>query len=249
MKGTYLDPFWYALSFLTRFPAPSRDLSDEAWKKSTSWYPFVGLLLGGALVGVAWTISLLAPPLLVAVLVVTAWVVLTGGLHLDGWMDTADGFGSHRPRERVLEIMKDSRVGAMGVLAALLLLGNKVAALAAVDGERQLACLLLAPVLGRAAMLVALAYLPSARADGLGQSLRSAGKRVNVWAWGVTVLVLLFAGFWLSDSLIPALLLAALFAWLLLRTSLRKIGGCTGDVYGALCEGVEAAVLLGVALS
>jgi adenosylcobinamide-GDP ribazoletransferase len=241
--------FWHALAFLTRLPVP-KNLQNEAWSRSPSWYPAVGLLLGGVLAALAWGLGLLAAPsLLTAMLVVTAWVYLTGGLHLDGLMDTADGFGSYRSRERVLEIMKDSRVGAMGVLAAILLLGNKVAALAALPSSvAQALGLLLATMLGRTVMLAALYWARYAREDGLAKSLKSVGAAGKTVPFLFAALVLIASAWWLKGALVLVIVLPLLVAFLLIRASYKRIGGCTGDVFGALCELTETAVLIALAL-
>lgn len=243
----WVDAFWHALSFLTRLPVP-RNIEREAWAHSPAWYPAVGLVVGGLLAVLAQGLGLLAPPVLSAMLVVTVWVYGTGGLHLDGLMDTADGFGSQRDRERILEIMKDSRVGGMGVLAAVLVLGNKVAALSTLHGTTLVWGLLLAPVLGRAAMLIALWFYPYARETGLAQSLQAVGRVGRVVPFLLVGVVVLVSVWWLRGEAVFVLFLPVLVAWRLLVTANRKIGGCTGDVYGALCELTEAAVLLALAL-
>ena len=116
-----MKPLFYAVAFLTRIPVPFRfDARDRT--KSTAYYPLVGLLIGGVIAAFDGLIAVHFPPLVRAVLVTACWVFITGGLHLDGLMDVFDGLGSHREPERILAIMKDSRVGAMGVLAAVLIL-------------------------------------------------------------------------------------------------------------------------------
>ncbi|KEO81796.1 adenosylcobinamide-GDP ribazoletransferase [Tumebacillus flagellatus] len=240
-----MSSFFHALGFLTRLPVP-RNLNPDAWSKSPPWYPVVGVLLGALLALVGYALEFLTPPAVTAILLLTLWVFLTGGLHLDGLMDTADGFGSYRSKERILEIMKDSRVGGMGVLAAILLLGTKAAALFSLQGSSQIIALAAAPVLGRMAMTAALYGFPYAREEGLAQSLR---KDARVEGWVVFfffLLVCLFVGRVLG---IFTLVLSAVACTLLIRSSLRKIGGLTGDVYGALCEVTEAVVLLSVVVA
>lgn len=179
--------------------------------------------------------------MVLAMLLVTVWVCLTGGLHMDGLMDTADGFGSQRSRERVLEIMKDSRVGAMGVLAAVLLLGNKVVLLAHLQGNELWLGILTAVILGRSAMLIALYAFPYARAEGLAQTLRTRPRWYRLWP-----LLLAAPGLILLHW---TLIFPLLAGWMLISASQKKIGGLTGDIYGALCELVEVTVLLGFLLT
>jgi adenosylcobinamide-GDP ribazoletransferase len=235
-----LSSFFHALGFLTRIPVP-RNLNPEAWKTSPPWYSIIGLLIGGLLAGAAFGAGQVAPPLVAAMLVLTLWVYLTGGLHLDGLMDTADGFGSYRSRERILEIMKDSRVGGMGVLAAILVLGNKLAALYSLHSVFQLTALVIAPMMGRGAMMAAMYLFPYAREEGLGQSLRSTGR---TYGWSLFLLILItFVGMAGVIALLP-IGLTCIACVLLIHSSLKKIGGLTGDVYGAICEVTEAVVLL-----
>lgn len=231
-----LHAFWHAVAFLTRFPVPKR-LQADAWSLSPPLYPLAGALLGGALALGAFLLEGHLPPLVLAMLLITCWVYLTGGLHLDGLMDTADGFGSQRPRERILEIMKDSRVGAMGVLAAVLLLGNKLMILAHLQGEELWLGILMAVIWGRSTMLIALYAFPYARAEGLAQTLNRRPPWIRLWP-----LLLAAPGLiWLQWTVIFPLLACLM----LISASKRKIGGLTGDVYGALCEVVEVTVLLG----
>ncbi|MCX7569265.1 adenosylcobinamide-GDP ribazoletransferase [Tumebacillus sp. DT12] len=240
--------FWHAVAFLTRFPVPGR-LEEEAWEASPPFYPVVGLFLGAAVALAVWALGVVAPGWVAAMLTVTLWVYLTGGLHLDGVMDTADGFGSYRSRERVLEIMKDSRVGAMGVLAAVLLLGNKVAALAALPaGSMQAAAVVLAAVVGRTAMLAVLYGAPYARENGLANSLRFGGRWERVWPFLFAAVAVAGCAVWLQGSVAVAVLLAAGAAVWLVRVAQKKIGGCTGDVYGAVCEVTETVVLVALTL-
>lgn len=110
--------FIAALQFLTRLPIPVQVADDPGvFRRSTVFYPAAGLVIGGMVAGIGYGASFVFPAPVNAALLLCIWVLLTGGLHLDGLMDTADGLLSHRSRERMLEIMKDSRVGAMGVIA------------------------------------------------------------------------------------------------------------------------------------
>lgn len=239
-----IHSFFHAMGFLTRLPVPKR-LEASAWATSPPWYPVVGLLIGGILTLGNLLLQEVAPAAVASMILLTLWVFLTGGLHLDGLMDTADGFGSYRSRERILEIMKDSRVGGMGVLASILLLGNKFAALSVLQGQGLLCALLLAPVLGRGAMMAALYYVPYAREEGLAQSLRSAGRVGRFVSFLFSIACLIGVAWFVGGKVVLLTCVCAGLAFaLLVRSSLRKIGGATGDVYGALCEVTEAVVLI-----
>ncbi|MBN2908921.1 adenosylcobinamide-GDP ribazoletransferase [Polycladomyces sp. WAk] len=236
MKG-----FWSALAFLTRIPVPVRWLHPDGWRTSPAFYPAVGGVIGLCLVGFNWLTASWLSPWVRAVLVVGMWVRLTGGLHLDGLMDTADGMGANRDREQTLAIMKDSRIGAMGVLAALFVVLVKVAAVHDLSFFATIA-LFSAPVAGRMAILSALYFWPYVRQDGIGSQLKAAltGWRVaGAWAFGIILLTV--ASGWLAVLTLAVTLVVTVW---MARRVVHKIGGLTGDVYGAIVEVAEAAVLI-----
>lgn len=181
-----------AFQFLTRLPVKAElDFSPDLLKRSASYYPLVGVVIGIIVWGFAALASMVLPPLPCAILTLVVWVWLTGGLHLDGWMDAADALFSYRSRERMLEIMKDSRVGAMGVIACVLLLMLKASLLYTVLVERNVSGLLLLPMVwSRWFMVHAMKRWPKARNDD-GLAARFAdmsGGRVGLAVfWAVLV--------------------------------------------------------------
>jgi len=220
-------------------PFPKTWRSDEkTLARSTPWFPVVGLLIGGMAAALGYALGRVFPGLLTSVLVVISLLIVSGGLHLDGLADTADGFFSSRPRERVLEIMKDSRTGPMGVAAVVCVISLKIAALASVPVGARWWTLLMVPLAGRCALVTNLSVLPYARAEGgLGSVFHNNRSVYNaIWASAVLALVGWFAGGWLGlvagVSSIAAGLLFALHVY-------RKIGGLTGDTLGAASELVE----------
>jgi len=233
-----------AIGFLTRVPVPAHVFADKAARaRSLPWYPLVGLLLGLVLAALAWCLQE-SPPLLGAVLLLLAWVWLTGGLHLDGLADTADAWvGGLGDRERTLAIMKDPRSGPAGVTAVMLLLLLKFAALASLETPPLIA-LALAPLLGRAALTAAFLSTPYVRAEGLGSGLADASRPACVAALLLAAALPLLAG----ERGLYALLAVALVFWLWRRACLRRLGGMTGDTCGALTELVEVAVLVMLAI-
>ncbi len=234
---------WFdtALRFLTSVPLPWPALAPAAGiSGALPYFPLVGALIGLALLAVGWLANLFWPPLASAALLVIAWGMLSGGLHLDGLSDTADGVMSWRPRERKLEIMRDSRIGVMGALALIGALLLKLAFLADAGASWWRAALL-APMLGRWALLYAIARFPAARADGLGSSVQGRVDQARLLA--VSALVLLVAAAVAGVGGMLACLLAALGAHLLGRWWTRDLGGLTGDTYGACCELVEVIAL------
>ncbi len=225
-----------ALRFLTVLPLPGRlGASAEELAGSVFWFPVVGVLIGLGSGGLAWVAFRFAPPAVAAVVVVIALAAVSKGLHLDGLADAADGLLSSRSRERMLEIMKDSHVGVMGVLALLAVLGLKVTALASLGAEWAWVAALLMPVAGRGAMTMLMGTLPYARPEGGLGALFALGKDPVVAGWALVVLlgVGLVAGRemgLMAGGLTAGV--AAVFGWHVRRV----LGGMTGDTLGAVCE-------------
>lgn len=236
MRGLIL-----ALQFLTRLPTPAvRDFQADDLARSAAWFPAVGLLLGGllALLGLA---ARPFDPWLAALLVLIAWVWLTGGLHLDGLADTFDALGAaHRDRERFLQVLSDPHVGSFGVIALVLQLAAKLVLLGVAfsHGVSPLA-LLLIPAWARLGALWWSQSLPSLK-PGLGERFKWRAGRWLPLAWLLLLLAasLPFAGLWL----------APLVLWFWRRFLLAKVGGMTGDCLGAGVEVSEALLLLAVVL-
>ena len=233
-----------AITFLTRIPLPvSKDVTSEEIGRSMPFFPLVGLLIGLILIGIDRSLSYLWPPVVINVALFVSLVAITGGLHLDGLMDTCDGIFSGRDRDRVLEIMRDSRVGAFGVLGAICVAAMKIALLNALHGDLRWAGLLLFPMLGRWSMVMAITFFPYARESaGLGTPFTEfATKRYILWATlpvlAVSIPILLW---WI----IPLLAAVSCATWLIGKWISRKIGGLTGDNYGAICEVTETLLLM-----
>ncbi len=231
-----------ALHFLTRLPLPRRETTLEGVGQAAWAFPVVGMLIGLLLTGTVWLLGLVFPPLLLAALVLACWVAVTGALHLDGWVDCCDALFAARPPEDRLEILRDVHVGAFGVVGGVVLLLVKFAALASLPAGREWPALFLAPTLGRWAMVYAIVRYPYARPQGLGTVLK---ERTGLRGLLVATAVALVA---VAASRVWAGLLAFAVAWgltvLFSRWALGRLPGLTGDVYGALCELVETAVLL-----
>ena len=230
-----------AISFLTIFPVYQERAESQELGRSVSYYPLVGLLLGALVAGLCYGLHRLGLTLAGDGLVVVALVVLTGGLHMDGLMDTADGLFSGRNLEQKLAIMKDSRVGAMGVMAFATVLLLKTVFLYELSMGLKLTALILAPAAGRWAMVYGIIRFPYARQEGLGGSLAQAGR----CQLAVATLILLAAALWLAG---PAGLGIAAFVLLgtlaTTRFISKCIGGMTGDTYGATGELIEVWTIL-----
>lgn len=231
-----------AVSFLTIIPAGGV-ASGEAWlSRAAAWFPLVGGLVGGGAAGVVLLADAAGVPGAVGgALAIVFAMVVTRGLHEDGLADTADGLGVHGTLERRLAAMKDSAVGAHGALAMACALLLAALSLAALDAEDAARALVVAHVLSRAAMVVAAAALPNARAsEGLGRSLD-----VSPFVALLVVVVAAAAAVALGGAVALGAAAAAVLAALLVQR--RAFGGRTGDTLGATGKLVEIAAL--VALS
>lgn len=258
-----------AFQFLSRFPIRREiPFTPEVQQRSVVFYPLVGGVIGLTVALLGWGLSLALPVFPASVITLTVWVGLTGGLHLDGWMDSADALLSHRSRERMLEIMKDSRVGAMGVIACTLLLLLKASLIQSIfelSGgvwKQEALLLVLAPVWSRWFMVHAMYRWPVARgSEGLAALFSGLSNlrrlQAGLMAVLVTLVVIVTLGLvtdstqlWISG--LSALVLAPFLTWLIgaavAGRMSRRLGGLTGDTYGALNELLEAAILLFVVL-
>ena len=236
--------FLAALQFLTVTPPIiRRAFTAREMGGAVGFYPLIGLLLGAALTGGAALANRFFPQPLAAALTLTLWVTLTGGLHVDGFLDACDGLLGGATPERRMEIMRDHRIGAFAFAGGALLFLLKFSALAALHATGwQFTALLLAPALGRWAMTVTVAAFPYARPAGLGLELKMNVTWRQIALASATVLIAAwFLAYWLG---LMALIVAALTLLAIATFTLRRIPGLTGDIYGAVCELVELAVLL-----
>ncbi|GAC1542450.1 MAG: adenosylcobinamide-GDP ribazoletransferase [Herpetosiphon sp.] len=230
-----------ALRFLTILAVPGLPApDDQSVARAVPAFPLVGLIVGGVTVATGWVAGSVWGPAVRAVVVVLAGALLTAGLHLDGVADSCDGLLSWRSRERMLEIMKDSRIGTMGALGLLTVVGLKVLALAQLGGGWWIAALV-APVWGRWAGIHGIFWFPSATSTGLGGQAREHIRGRDYWiATGLTgILSVGVVGPW---GLAVAVVVPT--SHLLAARMSRTLGGLTGDSYGALIEVGEVVALL-----
>ena len=242
LKGLLpMQSFISALAHLTRLPLPAVPFDEESFGRSTAFFPLAGLVLGGILAAFWLLAAPFLPAPLLAALLVVGMVILTGGIHLDGFIDGVDGLFSGRSRERKLEIMRDSRVGAFGVLGLVCLLLLKYNLFLVLPRESLPLLLVVTPALSRWGITLAAAHFPYARAEGMGK-LHGAytGKRevaiatltaaaASGAALGAAGLCLLAAG-------------GALTFFAGFRVT-RTLGGLTGDIYGLINELMEVFLL------
>ena len=236
-----MNDFLVALTLLTVFHLPRRGSNISA--RAFAYYPLVGLVIGAVLAVASIVLRLIIPNLVAASLVVGLWAVITGALHLDGFADACDGLFATSTRERRLEILRDVHLGAFGAVGLILLLITKVTAVASLQ---TFAPLLLAPILGRWAMVYGAAY-PPARQEGMAVMFRAGLTRRELLI--ATALAAVSAAIfgWLG---LAAFVGAFLVATVIARLALTRLGGLTGDIYGMICESVEVTTLLiGIALA
>ncbi|HWR40047.1 MAG TPA: adenosylcobinamide-GDP ribazoletransferase [Patescibacteria group bacterium] len=241
-----IQDFFTGLQFLTRLRLVRQDdWSPAGFGRSVKFFPLVGAVIGLVLAGTGWLGANLLPPHVLGAVLVLAWVMVTGGLHCDGLMDTMDGVFSGRDRERMLEIMKDSRVGANGVVAFVLTYLLKWSLLVDLPVPMLVPALFTAPVAARMAMVMAISAFAYARPDGMGKAFAVyAGRPTQIFAVLSAALLLAPLGW-------PAVaggVSAALFALLFGRYVSCRLGGLTGDVYGAVAELSEVVVLVAFAV-
>ena len=244
-----MKSFFLALSLLTRIPVPFK-LYDGIKKSSsaTRYFPFVGLVIGLIVAVIAYVLAPLLPVWPFAVLMSLCLAGFSGFLHLDGVADCADGFLSSRPTERILEIMKDSRIGAMGTLALIFVVLMKVSLIGSLVQSQKLESLamilLLCPLAGRCAILWHMWCTPVI-GDGLGKSF---------WdrSYGIQFMALLLFGlvhFYLMPERLVMNVSLLIFVTILGSFYCRsKIKGGTGDTLGVACELGEITLLLGFVL-
>lgn len=238
-----MKSFITALQFLTRIHLKNQpDLTIEDFGRSTKFFPLVGAILGFIYLLAAWClIAVFGWANFVTTILVLLPVLVTGGLLLDGYMDTADGVFSARDRERKLEIMKDSRVGSFGVLALVALMMIDWTVLRDIKLVLIMTALFIMPVIGRMAMVMVIAFFPYARKEGMGKAFADMADKETVAIAGITTI--LFVVPW-GQAAIAALAAGLGFAWLLGAWLTSKLGGLTGDTYGAIETLTETMVLV-----
>ena len=239
--------FQTALQFLTKAPiAAARTVDDKVMARSMAYFSVVGLLLGVAAAGVYYVFALWFSSTVAIMGAIIFAIFVTGNLHGDGLMDTADGIFSGRPRERMLEIMKDSRVGSHGVMAGVLVVFLRFVLLGEMDSTSIMMALALAPVLGRWAQVYGAARYTYVRANGgIGSFTDHVGWRElalnSIVAAGLGLVL-----FKLSGLIVLGITLAATILFFEFIKS--KLGGITGDTLGAANESIEVLTLLTIVL-
>lgn len=229
--------FITGLQFLTTIRLwPETEWSSERFGRSVRYFPLIGAVLGAVIAGSYLLFSAWIPEHLTVALLIIGNILLTGALLCDGFMDTMDGVLSGRSPERMLEIMKDSRVGANGVMAFVCLILLKWSILLDFPVQFLPATLFAAPIIGRVAMVVTITSLPYARPQGIGKAFADfCGDHTRTFA--------LITGFGIISLLgwqaIIASIASGLAGMWFARFASNRVGGVTGDIYGAVTEITE----------
>ncbi len=237
-----LDEFFSALFFLTTIYLPIHVEFDASRIKR--FFPIVGLVVGLVVASFDLVFSKVLSSSVVSFMDVVVFILLTGGLHLDGLGDAADGIFSGASPERALEIMKDSRVGIMGVLAVVCVIGIKWGGIFDIHTKRFLS-LCIVPAYSRTAMLLGMKFLPYCRKEGTGKGFFDAPISLSTfYLFFPLVLLSLMLG-WGAIVFNMAFLTITGALILFYR---KRLGCITGDTLGAMCEVVEALLFLTLAM-
>lgn len=229
-----------AVQLLTRLPSPVLDRYDDRdIAAAAAWFPFVGLLVGGGISAALWGGGLVAPEL-GALAAIIIWVRITGGLHLDGLADSADGLAaSHGKPERFLQVARDPNTGAFGVVAVVLVLLTKLVALSLIAQRAaflELLAVALIPAFARWIVLVVAKWVPSL-GPGRGATFAASVEWPAIF-WNAAALGIAAALF------APMLICVVFFLGYALWFWTSRLGGVSGDCHGATIEVTEAALLI-----
>ena len=234
MKGLII-----ATQFLTRLPTPKVSVSEQEFAASIRWFPAVGILIGLIIAAAGWAGAHI-DAWLGAIAVIAAWVLVTGGLHLDGLADIADASGAaHKDRARLLAVLADPHIGSFGVIAVNLQLIAKIVLVHTIIVHGLMSSLIVVPFAARIAPLVWARSIPALH-DGLGARFGAAVRLRDLIVWALVLLV----AAWFFHALL--VLIPAVVLW---RTwILRRIGGISGDGHGGGIELIETVLLLAITM-
>lgn len=238
-----IKSFLLALQFLSIIPLKIKNVDDKSIARSLIYFPLAGLFLGLLLAGTLKVLLILHfPALSMSIILVVSLVISTGGLHLDGLSDTADAFLSRKNKDKMLEIMRDSHAGVMGVLSIISVLLLKIAFLYSIAARFLPMALVLMCLLSRWAMVLPIYLFGYARTQGKAEAyIQGVDLKILLLSTGLTFACVV--SFWQLKGLYIFVIVAS-FTYLAARFINKKLSGITGDTLGALCELNELVVLL-----
>lgn len=238
--------FLIALQFLTILPIKIKsDINQQDFGSSLLYFPIIGILIGFLLSATAFFLSSLPNLVMGAVVLITS-VIITGGVHLDGFADTCDGLYGSKPREKILEIMRDSRIGVMGVIGIVTLLLLKFSLIVNISQNLLWKSLILMATFARWSQVLCCYTSNYARKDGKAKFFVEYANRKDVIIGGLFTFVLFLSMAELKGILV--FILTLLFTLLFIGYVKRRIGGMTGDTIGAISEVAEVVILFFVIL-
>ncbi len=242
-----MSGFLAAIQFLTTIPVPGRhDFSPEKLGRSAGYFPVIGVIIGLILAGLSWLFGLLLPSEVTNALLITFMVIASGGLHLDGFVDTCDGIGGQKPVEDRWRAMSDSQAGSFGIIGVLLLLLVKYAALNSVPANSLLITLVMMPMLSRWAIVYAVFTYKYAKPTGLGRALKESTRWLG---FTVATVVTAVMAMLIAQLIGLAIMVVVWVVTVVAATYFKgKFSGLTGDNYGAINEIIEVSVLLFISL-
>ena len=232
--------FFLSLQFLTRFPVRrSFDVNHQSMRWALRFFPAAGMLAGLVIAIPYLLFQSFLPGHILALLAVSLWVYITGGLHLDGWMDVADAVGSNASLERKYEIMKDSRVGSFAVLGVFFLLAWKTVLLyeliKILPVEDMTVYLLAIPAMARFQSLLQLAFVPAFQKKGMAHMWKQYVTRTDI-AISVCLLIPIII---FKPAILLLIFAQLLFSYLFGKWAIRQFKGINGDLVGTSIEGAE----------
>ncbi|MGB9681442.1 MAG: adenosylcobinamide-GDP ribazoletransferase [bacterium] len=234
-----MNEFLEALKFLTIVPI-NRSTDERALAKSPRVFPLVGFFLGLSLSLFLFFFSRITGYWISIMLTILAWEGITGGIHIDGLADTFDGILSRKDRESILEVMRDSRIGTMGALAIFFLLTLKFLSLG--EGYNAYTRVIVAPIYGRFLITLSIYLFPYGRKEGKGSIFSNVlTQRDIIFSGAITLVLGLLTG---GEKGLLAFFAVIIIGYLIGLYLTRRIGGLTGDMYGAICEITELITLL-----
>lgn len=236
---SFLKSIIVAFQFLTRFYLPiNAEWSEKNLKYSLMWFGLVGATIGTLFtIIVKLLMHFLIPTPVIALAILIVWIIITGGMHLDGLSDTCDGFFSNRDRERILEIMKDSRVGTFGVIVIVLVLFFKFEMLKLfLTFNKSIWLLTVPPMFARLCAGFVLSFYETVKKSGLGYTFHNTNPKAT-WMIGFSICSIMTL--YLELKLWSFIIISFVIANLIAMYAKKKIGGASGDIYGAIVEIVE----------
>lgn len=233
--------FYTALLFLTRIPLPEIKLDEKRIATALPFFPLVGAVIGGVLTLIYIIGQQILPKQVVAGIIIVVSIIITGGMHLDGFADTLDGLFCFGDREKKLTVMKDSRTGAYGVIGLICVILIKYLLISSLSKDYLVPALIGFPVLSRWMMTFSIVFYPYARENGLGKAF--AGQKLTDFFFAGLITVLIN---YITVKMQGLIVVSGVFiaGFLFIQYLSRQLGGMTGDTYGALNEFCEIMALL-----